>query len=69
MGRPSPDKSRIVIWCTPSTDLYDQFYTLKKRTHILLRRRLSNKEFLEYLLYLLSAKIAEEERRHVVTSY
>jgi hypothetical protein len=69
MGRLSPSKSYIVVDCNSAPQLHTRFYALKKQTHFLLRRKLTNREFLEYLLNLAEEKIAEVKRRSTVTSY
>jgi hypothetical protein len=67
MGRLSPEKKCIIIYCRP--ELHDKFYRLKKKAHILLQRKLTNREFLDHLLNVYAHYLAEDERRRVIRSY
>jgi len=69
MGRLSPSKSYIIVDCSKAPTLHDRFYSLKKQTHVLLRRKLTNREFVEFMLNLVEEKIADERKRRVITSY
>jgi len=67
MGRLSPSKKCIVVNCEP--ELHEKFYRLKKRAHVVLRRTLTNKEFLDLLLSVYARYLSEDEERRRLRSY
>jgi hypothetical protein len=69
MGRLSRSRKAIFIDCRQSPELHDRFYTLKKQAHIVLRRKLTNREYLDFLLKVFAERLAEEKRRRTVSTY
>jgi hypothetical protein len=67
MPRYSPSKSYVIIACTP--DLHERFYYLKRRANMHKSRKLSNRDFLAYLLSVFEEYLREQEKKNVVKSY
>ncbi|MEM2163688.1 MAG: hypothetical protein QXR62_04610 [Candidatus Bathyarchaeia archaeon] len=65
MGRNSPTKTCIVIYCDPN--LYARFYALRKEFNRLERNKHSNKEFLRFLVEVGEMEISR--RRFRLRSY
>jgi hypothetical protein len=69
MGRLSYNGKLIAIVCKQDKHLHKKFYELKKRANIYMQKRLTNEEFLQFLLDVFERKLMEDEMRRRLISY
>jgi len=69
MGRLSYNGKLIAIVCKRDKHLHRKFYELKKRANTYMQKRLTNEEFLQFLLDVFERKLMEDEMRRRLISY